>query len=359
MAKKSVQVSFFNNVGFVEKLIFTKHLAVMIKSGIVIADAIEIIRDQTQNPAFKKVLSEILKDIDNGQSLEKALSRHPKIFDPLFTNLIRVGEESGTLEDNLVYLADQLRKSYEFKKKIIGALLYPAIVLTAALVVGIGISLFVFPQLIELFKSLDVELPITTQILLITATITRDYGVFILIGLIIFIILLRLITRLPSVKGKWHAFLLSLPVIGIFIQNIHLATMCRNLGIMLKSGMPITSALQTEAQATTNLVYKRYLLQLLKGLEKGKSVAEELKSAKFKFMPIMVIKMVEVGEKAGNLDENLVYLGNFFEDDVDNYSRNFATIIEPIVLLMIGLLVAFVALAVISPIYQLTGSIKR
>lgn len=350
---------FFHRVGFLEKLIFTKHLAVMIKSGIPITEAITIILDQTQNQAFKKMLDLILKDIDNGQTLEKSLARHKEVFDPLYTNLIRIAEESGSLDENLEYLALQLKKSYEFRKKIIGALMYPAIVLIAAIVVGVGVSAFVFPQLIDLFESLDVELPIATQILLTIATIVKDFGIFILIGLILFLILIKIFVSLPSIKYYWHVLMLSLPILGPFIQNIHLATLCRNLGIMLKSGMPITEALEVEEASSTNLVYKKYLHKISLSLEKGKSISQELSKAHYKFVPLIVVKMIEVGERSGNLDENLSYLATFFEDDVDNYAKNFSTIIEPIVLLIIGLVVAFIALAVISPIYQLTSGIRR
>jgi type IV pilus assembly protein PilC len=355
----SAQIPIFNKISFLEKLFFTKHLAVMVKSGIPISEAIATISDQTPNQEFKKLLQNILKDIDNGQTLETALSRHPTVFDPLYINLIHIAEQSGNLSANLDYLAEQLRKTYEFKKKVQGALMYPMIVFIAAIVIGAGISIFVLPTLTNLFESLDVKLPLTTQILLFISRTMQNYGILIIAACIALVVGLRYAIVSPAVKPYWDLFLLSLPGFGSFFRNVQLASLTRNLGITLKSGLPITTALQTEYEAATNTVYKKYIEKIKKGVEKGKTISEILESGHFTYIPLIVNKMIAVGEKTGNLDEMLLYLNDFFEDEVDTYSKNLATILEPLVLLFIGLIVAFVALAIISPIYELTGSIHR
>lgn len=357
--KLNAQITFFSRVSFVEKLLFTKHLGMMIKSGIPIGEAIDVIRQQAKNPALKELLESVLLDVSNGKSLEKALSRHPKTFDPFYINLIRIGEESGNLETNLGYLAEQLKKEYEFKKKVQGALLYPIIILLVTSIAGGGISFFVLPKLVDLFSSLDVKLPLSTKILLFIANSMRDYGYLIFAGIIVFFILFRVALTRPKILIVWQKLLFSLPAIGGFLQDVELASLCRNMGMMLKSGLPITTALAAQYNATNNLVFKQYLKVIVEEVDKGKPIAARLEAKPLRYIPSLFAKMLGVGEKTGKLDESFTYLADFFSDEVDEYSKNLSTILEPVILIIIGLVVAFVAMAVISPIYQLTSGIHR
>lgn len=355
----SSEVSFFGNVNSVDVLAFTKHISLMLKSGIALPEAIEILEKQTTHAAFKKLLSQIHKEISNGQPFYKALAQFPHAFNSFYINLIKVAEESGSLEKNLDYLADHLKKQREFTSKVRGALLYPSIVLGVAFVAGIGLSVFVLPKLIDLFNSLDVELPLSTKILLFFAQIMKDYGIFIIIGLIVFVVFMRFLISTRAVKPHWHALLLSLPVFGVFIQNIQLTSMFRNLGTMLGVGLPISTALDAQYDTSTNYVYKNILSKMKTGIAKGKSIEDVLSSRDAKFMPLVAVRMIGVGEKTGKLDETFVYLGDYFDDEVDDASKNLSTVLEPAILIVVGLIVAFIAISIIGPIYQFTGSIKR
>lgn len=339
-------------------LFFTKHLAVMLKSGIPLAESIQTLRDQSKNITFKKILSGVYSNVENGQTLETALSKQG-VFSSFYVSLIAIGERSGKLEESLDYLALQLKKSYDFQKKIQGATLYPKLIMAATVIMGIFISLFVLPNLVDLFKSLDVELPLGTKILLFVADIMKRFGIVIVAAFIGAGILISLILKTPKVKPRWQKFVLSLPYIGSLNQNMEMTTFCRNMGIMLKSGLTITESLKTQFNATENLIYKDYLSGLLKSIEKGKKLSEELLSSKYKYIPAIVPKMIGVGEDTGKLEDVFLYLGDFFEEDVDDTTKNLSNILEPVLLLVIGLVVAFVSLAIISPIYQLTGSIRR
>lgn len=355
--KRSVQI--LSRVSFIDKLLFTKHLSIMLKSGISIAEAVDTLALQTKSNKFNKDLTQVSRDIKNGQSLAKSLKKHPKIFDTVYLSLIEVGEESGTLEDSLTYLSSQLAKEYSLHKKIQGALLYPTIVLVAISVVGMGMSLFVLPKLTDLFTSLGVELPITTKILLYFANLMKNYGTLIVIGFIVVLSLFRIFITLPFIRPKWDRIILSLPILGELLQNQQLSSVCRNLGVMLKSGLPITKALSIQQVATSNYVFKDYVKSLQKSVDKGREIGIELDEGNYsKFSPI-AIKMIAVGERTGKLDEVFLYLGDFFEEEVDNIAKNLSVVLEPIILLVIGVIVGFVALAIISPIYDLTGSIKR
>lgn len=349
----------FAKTSFLDKLLFTKHLSIMLKSGIPVAEAIATLVVQTKSTTFKKVLNDILKQIKNGESLASALKKHPKTFDHFYISLIDVGEESGTLEKNLIFLTDHLTRSYALQKKIKGALLYPAIVVTTITVVGIGMSIFVLPKLTDLFSTLDVKLPLTTQILLFFANLMKNHGILVIATLLGGILLFRLMINLPSIKPYWHKVVLSVPVFGQFYQNEQLAAFCRNLGIMLKSGLPIRKALDVQYEATTNLVFKKYIADIKKAISKGSAIEQELARGNFSKISPITAKMIGVGEKTGKLDEVFLYLGEFYEDEVDNAAKNLSVVLEPIILLIVGLLVGFVAIAIMSPIYQLSGSIKR
>ena len=340
-------------------MLFTKHLAVMLKSGMNIAEAIESLAVSTKSNKFNQILVQVAVDIRNGQSLAKALKKHPKVFSNFFVSLIEIGEESGTLDESLSYLAEHLAKQYALSKKIQGALLYPTIVVVAVTLVGIGMSLFVLPQLTNLFASLDVDLPITTVILLYFANLMKNHGTLIISSFVAIIILFRILILQPFFRHKWDRFILSLPVFGELIVSEQVSSISRNLGIMLKSGLPITRCLEIQHESTENYVFKNYILELQKAVNKGKDMGEDLEKTNYAKFPDVAIKMIAVGEKTGKLDEVFLYLGDFFEEEVDNTAKNLSVILEPIVLLIIGLFVGFVALAIISPIYELTGSIRR
>lgn len=356
--KQPAQLQFLSRVTFLDKLLFTKHLSIMIKSGVTIVEALEILTSQTKSPAFKKILEAVSADVKNGKSLSQALEKHPTAFDTFFTSIIEIGETSGTLDQSLLYLSEQLAKDYAFRKKIQGAMLYPMIVLVAASIVGMGVSLFVLPQLVELFSGFEVELPLSTQILIFIAKSMESYGILIFIYIGILLVFFRLLLTLTKIRPYWHQALFMLPIFGKILQNSELTSFCRNLGIMLKSGIPITKALSIEAKITTNIVFQKYIHDMLDAVDKGTLLSTELESGKYTKIPLIATKMIAVGEKTGKLEETFLYLGDFFEDEVDDATRNISTIIEPVMLLVIGLVVAFVALSIISPIYELTASVK-
>jgi type II secretory pathway component PulF len=348
----------FNRVSFSEKFFFTKNLAIMLKSGIPISSVVETLVEQAKSGTFKKILNQVKADVSRGRSLENSLNQFPKVFDEFYLSLIRVGEESGTLEESLVYLIEQMEKEKDLRQKVQGAMLYPSIVLAATGVIGLVLAFFILPQIIGLFESLNVELPFTTVVLISVAKILRDWGLIIIPGAVVLFIALTAFIQTKPVKPLWHRFILRLPIFGNLLQNISLATLCRNLGIMLRSGLTITSALETSAQVERNLTYRRDLKKVSEEVRRGKSIADVLLTEKFKEFPLFAVRMIGVGEKSGNLEDNLAYLGDYFEDEVDTMTKNLATSLEPILLILIGGVVAFVAISIISPIYQVTGSIR-
>ncbi|QQG47357.1 MAG: type II secretion system F family protein [Candidatus Woesebacteria bacterium] len=348
-----------SEVRFVDKLLFAKHLSVMLKSGITIYDSVNILYEQSRNKAFKKILLGILNDLKNGLKLSKSLEKYPDVFDKLFVSIIAIGEESGNLDANLEYLASQLSKNYEFRKKVRAALIYPTIIVIAAIIVGGGISIFVLPKLTDLFESLDVALPLSTKILLFFANTMKNYGIFIVAFLVGGFIIFWVAIDIPKIKLRWQRFVLRIPFFGNFIMSVEITNFCRNLGVMLKSGIPISEAMVATTAATSNLVFKGYISLISKAVDKGVSIEKEITRRNFKHMPAVMTRMIGVGEKSGKLSESLLYLSNFFEEEVDDMAQNLPSVIEPVLLIIIALFVSFLALSIISPIYQFTGSIRQ
>lgn len=352
-------LNFTSRVSFQEKLLFTKHLATMYKAGIPMTEALETLIAQTKSVTFKKILTGILADLDNGQTLAKALGKYNTVFDQFYVSLVEVSEQSGTLEENLEFLAKQLSKDFNLRKKIRAALLYPAIIVSLMLIVGGGISLFVLPKLVEFFKSFDTALPLPTKILLFISQGVKNYGIVILLSIVVLILIFRFVISIPKIKYYWHIFILKLPFIGGLVTYEQVSRFTRNFGVMIRCGVPISKSLEVTAGTLSNLKFKRDLEKILVSLTKGKNIGQSLSAKTYWEYPPIVSKMVSVGEKSGKLDEVLIYLSEFYDDEVDDLSHNFATVLEPFLLIIIGLAVGFVALAIISPIYELTGSIGK
>jgi type IV pilus assembly protein PilC len=350
---------FYSHVSLIEKVMFTKHLSVMMKSGVSIYEALDTIASSTTNNFFQNILYGALKEVENGKSLSEALSRYPKVFDRFYTSLVRVSEDSGTLEETLHYLSQQLSKEYALKKKIQGAMFYPMFILVVTLIIGSFISVFILPQLVDFFNNLNVPLPLPTIILLNFASLMKNYGILIIAGLFGLLIFARFLISTSVIKPIWQSFLIRLPVIGSIIIYSQLTRFTRNLSILIKSGVPLATGLSTSADTLNIISFRKHAKYIEESLLKGKSISDTLFQQSFREFPAMAVKMIHIGEKTGSLESVLMYLSNFYEEEVDNNAKNLSNVIEPIMLIGIGLFVAFIAFAIITPIYEITGSLSQ
>ncbi len=343
-------------VSQLDKVLFIRHVAIMLRAGLSLVEALTIVQEQTNSKKMKWVIGQLIKDVSNGKTLSRALSRHGRVFSSIVIGMVGVGESSGTLEENLDYIGNELEKDYELRRKVRSALLYPVIVLSATVLLGIGLSIFILPRLVQLFSTFRVELPKVTAIFLSIATFLVDYGWYVLGALAALIFLWRITLRLPSVQHAMDYLYLRLPVFSRLIANAQLARITRILSLLLKSGVTINESLAITAGAIENSVYRVQLAAAKEGVQKGKTLASMLSDEKY--FPKMASRMVGVGERTGKLDESLGYLAAFYEDEVDAATKNLSTILEPALLLFIGVVLGFLAVAIISPIYQFTGSLE-
>lgn len=345
------------SVSIKEKMFFVENLSLMIKGGIPIAEALETLKQEVKSKTFKKALDDILKRILEGGTLSEAMSSYPKIFDKFFENVIKLGEESGTLQENLRYLALHLRKDYEMKKNIRGAMIYPAIIVIVGLIIAFTVTFFILPKITDLLKILGVELPLATKILINSSSFLKENLILIISGLIFVILIFKFILKLKFIKFYFDKTSLSLPIFGQVFRNLSLARFSRFSYTLFKSGMPVLEALKISSDSLPNEVYKKNLTSVRLEVERGGKISQGLKNFP-KVFPLTFCQMISIGEKTGALEESFLYLARFYEREVSSVLKNLSAILEPILLILVGVFVGFIALAIITPIYRFTGSLR-
>lgn len=339
-----------------EKVLFARHIAVAIKSGMTLSEGLKLVLSQTKSKSFKKILTTIVNDTNNGMFLSASMSKYSEVFGELFVNIVRVGETSGTLVENLNYLAVELKKKKELHSKVRGAMIYPMVILCATVGIVATLMIGVFPKILPVFASMNIKLPMTTKILIATSTFMSTYTVYLLLGLFLFIVIIWYVSHFDFFKHAWHHTILKLPIVGKIAIKVNSATLTRTLGLLLNSGVQIIEAVNITASTLDNYVYRHELSKAGETLRRGDMLTSYLRKDQKLFPPIMV-NMIEVGENTGNLVENLSYLSEFYGSDVDEVLKSLSSIIEPILLLVMGLLVGFMALSVVTPIYQISQSL--
>lgn len=338
-----------------EVVLFTKNLSVMMKSGLTLAESLQISIEQSHG-GLRRVLTRVLRHVENGEPFAKALATQSKYFPRLYQDMVRVGEVSGTLDQNLAYLADQLAKDRDMRRKVWGALMYPLLILVGVGGLGAMLSVVVLPRLTNLFLSLDVPLPLSTRILIGVSAFLQSYGLWVLLGVIVLIIILVAGYRIRPVKYAVHALLLRIPLFGRLLHQISLARFTRTLGALLLSGVPISESLDAVEEAMSNMVYERAVRKVRTATNKGASLANSLERHS-RLFPRVVTRMVNVGERSGRLDEILKYLSEFYEEEFDEVAKNLTVLLEPALLILIGVVVGFMGVSIITPIYQVTNAI--
>ncbi|MEK7613723.1 MAG: type II secretion system F family protein [Patescibacteria group bacterium] len=342
-----------------EQSLFARRLAFLINSGVPVLEAMHIIIDQTSSRTLKEVLTYVAKDISHGQFLHTSLKKFPSVFNGFMVNIIRVGEVSGILSNNLLYLSEELRKRDVLKKKVIGALVYPAFITVATLGVTGMLTAFIFPKIMPIFASLNVKLPLTTIILIAVSDYLRVWGLWTILGIIVFVVIVIVLRNtVPAFRELLEKIIIRIPLVGPMVRTYHVANFSRTLGIMLKSGAMVTDAIEITGDTLEFKIYHDQCDKIVDRVKRGEQIATLLKEKKILF-PIMLTHMVAIGERTGKLSETLIYLGGLYEEELDDQSKNLSSAIEPILMAVMGILVGFVAVSVITPIYGITQSLSR
>ncbi len=353
MNKKKFSFSFSNRLSAHEKELFVKRLSFLLKAGIPILKSLAMIREQTRSNLQKRIIDSLMQSVANGQPLYVGLKRFRNIFGDFIINVIRIGENTGFLHQNLNYLAEELKKRRMLNRKIVGALVYPIFVALATIGITTLLIVFVFPKILPILTSLKVQLPITTRILIGVSSFLTHYGFYFLLGLIIFIIAVIFILRLSKVQIFINNIMPSIPIFGQLLQNYHLANISRTLSVLLKGNVTLIEAIKITAETTPNIVYKKMLEKMGENILKGKKISNQFENYP-RFFPILIPQMLSVGEATGNLSGSLLYLAEFYETEVDEMTKNLSNTLEPLMMILMGIIVGFVVISIITPIYGVT-----
>ncbi len=346
----------FGSVTLKEKIAFVQNLDLLLRSGVSAPRAMRIIVKQTNNKKFKNIINAMATDVEAGKTMHEAMAEYPKVFSHIFVSMVEVGELSGNLEKSLEYLRLQLQREADLRSKTKGAMIYPGVILSAMLIIGTLLSIYVLPNLTATFKEAEVDLPFTTVLVIGFSDFMAAHSVLVVGAMIAAIITIILGLRSKPGKRVLSAFLLHMPMISPVVKKINMARFSRILGSLMKSGIAVVQGLQVTSDAMDNIYYREVLAEASETVKLGKPVTEAL-AAHDKLFPFIVTQMLAVGEETGNLEDILEQLAQHFEAEVDDTMKNISSIIEPLLLLVIGGVVGFLALALISPIYNMSSGI--
>lgn len=338
-----------------DKIVFTRQFATLIGAGLPLSNTLRTLVEQTESKPMKRVIEDVLQQVEAGKSLAEACGKHPDVFDPVYLSLIQAGEASGTLDLALKRLADQKEKDATMMSKIRGAMTYPAIVLFVIIAVVIFMMVMVVPQVQNLYSDMGKELPIATQILVGISNfiVTRWYVV--LIALIVFGVVAVQFFRTDTGK-KWLAVIaLNVPIFKNLFLRLYNARFARTMQMLLSTGVAMLDAMQMSAEATNNMIYMEQIIQAKDMVQAGKPLSVSLKDKKY-MMPL-VPQMASIGEESGKIDEMLGKAAKVYEDELDEQINAISTLIEPILMVVMALLIGFIVLAVLMPIYTLVSSV--
>lgn len=341
-----------------DKMLFARHMDMMTRSGMQILDALEILKKQTTSKAFLRMLDGLIEDVRNGQFLSVGMTRYRNVFGDFFINLVRVGETSGTLSENFKYLAEELAKKGELQSKIRGAMAYPIIILFATLGITGLLSFFIFPKILPVLRSLNTALPLSTRMFIASSEFLFAYGLYLFLGAVIFFIAFFMLLRIRRFRLAWHNFILKIPYVGRLSTEINIIGLSRTLNLLLHGGVKIVEALDITADTLSNFVYQDEVRRIADTVRRGEPMSRAMVDNP-RLFPATYAQMSSVGENTGKLDETMIFLADFYESELDNSTKSMSNVLEPVLLLFMGGIVMFVAIAIITPIYALTQNLGR
>ncbi len=341
-----------------EKITFTKSMATMIKVGITVTEAFEIILDQTKPRGQRRMFENILDRIRTGQSLASSMRKYDTVFSSLYINMVKTGEESGNLEKVLKRLTIQLEKEYEVRKRVVSALIYPAVIVSITTIMAIGIVIFIMPKITKIFQRFDFELPLPTRMLIGFSGFITDYTLLALVGAGLIVGGLIFIFRVKFLKPFWHTVFLKLPVFGNILVFANVARIARTINSLLQAGVPVAEGLKMTGDMLDNIIYKTALEDVSEKVEKGGGIGENLEKNS-KLFPPLATKMIYIGERTGSLEVTTKHIAQLYEKDVENMTKNLSVLLEPILLVFMAVMVGGIALSIILPIYQLPNLLNK
>jgi type IV pilus assembly protein PilC len=356
-ASKEIKLPFANRIKTADLTIMTRQLATMVSSGMTILRALYVLESQTEAEGLAAVIVDVRKDVEAGLPLSDAMDRHPKAFGPIFVAMVRAGETGGVLEDALLRVADQLEKDDSLRRQIKSAMVYPTVVLVFAFAVLLGLVTFIVPVFVGVFKTFGGELPAMTKFTVGLSNAVKSYGVLLLFAFVGAVIGFRKWRKSDAGRPIWDSFRLRVPMkIGDIVQKVALARWSRTLSALVSAGVPLLAALDITAKTAGNHVVEKAMADVVESVKRGGTIAEPLRHASV--FPGMVAQMVAVGEETGSLDTMLSKIADFYEDQVDAAVKALTSILEPVMIVVIGAIVGFIVISMYLPLFKVYDQIK-
>ncbi len=339
-----------------EQILFTKRLGMILRSGMPIMEGLHMMGEESRTRSSAFIYRSIAIDVSSGQTLSSSLNKFPRIFGEFGINIVKIGERSGTLHQNLEYLAGELKRTQSLRRKITGALVYPAVIVCATIGITVMLTVYIFPKIIPIFQSVNASLPLTTRALIkISAFLSAD-GLYLMGALIALAVAYGCALRFERFHRVADIVLLKIPLFGRLSRLYNLTTLTRTMALLLRSNISIGESLELVANGTRNLEYRSELLRARTTVLHGQTVSSQFKQRRDLF-PQLLTQMTTVAESTGNLSGTFDYLSGMFEEEIDELTKNMTTLIEPVLMIVMGLIVGFIAVSIITPIYSITQSL--
>lgn len=358
-SKKTTSRGWNINIGKVKQkdlVIFSRQLSVMISATVPVVQALRILAQQTPSPVFTEKIIEMANDVDGGMKLSDSLAKHSKVFSNFYVAMVRSGETSGRLDDVLQYLADQMEKDYDLVSRIKGAMIYPVFIIVGMIVVGFLMMTFVVPQMTTMLIETGAELPFLTRILITISDFMNQYWFWVIIGFIILFGIFRFWVRSKAGHLAWDIVKIQIPIFGNLFKKIYIVRFTRGLSTLIRGGVPISIGLKITAEVVDNRAYKEVILDTVEEVEGGNSISTLF--VKSKLMPKMLSQMMNIGERTGKLDVVLEKLSDFYSREIDNLVIGLTSLIEPFILVIMGVAVGGMVAAIMLPMFKVAQSIS-
>jgi type IV pilus assembly protein PilC len=354
---KQIELPFLNAIKPADLTVMTRQLSTMVSSGMTILRALYVLEEQTENKKLAETLSKVRKDVEAGLSLSHALERHPKVFNTIYVAMVRAGETGGVLEDSLIRVADQLEKDDALRRQIKSAMVYPGVVLSFALLILVALVTFIVPVFVGVFKQFGGDLPAITKVTVGLSNLMRGYW-FVFIAAVFGVVwLFKRWKASDAGRAQWDAFRLRIPMkIGDIVQKVALARWSSTLSALVAAGVPLLAALDITAKTAGNRVVEKAMTDVIESVKRGGTIAAPLKDAPV--FPGMVAQMVAVGEETGALDSMLSKIADFYEDQVDAAVKALTSILEPVMLVVVGGIVGFIVISMYMPLFKVYDQIR-
>ena len=352
-AAKKMGIPFLNRIKIKDVAIFSRQFSVMMSANVAMVQALRILANQTVNSKFKLIILEIAEEVDSGSKLSSALAKHPKVFSNFYISVVKSGETSGKLDEVLNYLADEMEKDYDMMSKIKGAMIYPVFVICGLGAVGTIMMVYVVPKLTDILAESGAELPFATKVLIGISSVLSNYWWLIILILGGLIAGIKFYISKPMGRKQIDFLKLKIPIFGKLFQRIYIVRFTRSMHTLIIGGVTIVDSLKIAADVVDNRVYYELISRTIKEVEDGNSISSIF--IKSKEVPTMVSQMMSVGEKTGKLDVMLDRLTGFYDREIDNVVSNLMTLMEPLIMVVIGIAVGLMVAAIILPMYNMAG----